>query len=351
MKTEEKRRQADLEAKLYGRWRGHEDIDKVLMNSRTDNHAMAKLSWLDKQVEIRMRQEDEEKKREERQLKLQESTRKHEEFITNCKKMRETEMEELRSIQECNLNEYKTRESESQDLKSQETTLRHKKEEIVNLIDEIRKNTTQRCSRSVRFHNTRRIKMLLRERSDAIRQDLKHDLTLLDKINNNHCYDDESIKYLRDKFQQQYDLELLRQTQIEAMYESEAKNYLSVQDSLWNEEALKREKQLNCLLEDRIKTLDIKINECMSKQRSLNDIKGKHLNAIENSNTRLNNLIASAGPEESVSLENVENCLQTVDYTVNRELSKKLSDLNVRPSDSINLKLEAPRFGRKKVVW
>ena len=92
-----------MEAKLYSRFRFGMDRDKILLESKTDNHAMAKLSWLDRQVEMQMLKEREKKENNVLELKLQEEQRKHEDYMTNRANIRDSEIKELRQLQQMNV--------------------------------------------------------------------------------------------------------------------------------------------------------------------------------------------------------------------------------------------------------
>lgn len=55
-RTEEEKRRLELESQLYKRWRPASSTreENILLSSRSNNEALAKMNWLDKQVtEIR----------------------------------------------------------------------------------------------------------------------------------------------------------------------------------------------------------------------------------------------------------------------------------------------------------
>lgn len=49
-RTEEEKRRLELESGLYKRWRHSAREDEILASSKSDNEALAKMNWLDKQV-------------------------------------------------------------------------------------------------------------------------------------------------------------------------------------------------------------------------------------------------------------------------------------------------------------
>ncbi|XP_065095195.1 trichoplein keratin filament-binding protein [Ochlerotatus camptorhynchus] len=376
--VEEAKRRMDLEARLYTKWRMGYDRDDVILNSKNPNQAMAKLNWLDRQVELQLQNEKDRKENQEREIRLHEEARRHEELLLEKNKLREQQIKELRNHQETHMKELKTREQEMNELKIYEMRLRTKKEEFVKELEQLRVYNDRRRDRVVAMHNLRRIKMLLRDRSEAVRNDLKHDLQLLQRIAIDNPESNESIDYLRKKFQLQYDLEIDQQTAIETMYESEAKHNLSKWEDKWNEEALIREQQLRCLLEDRIIDFETKLVDSIQRQRDLIDVRETHIKAIESSNQQLKELMSEKVRDSTVvgSSNQVRELLVQQDAvrmndsrpsTQNSHRSSTFSsifpfdDLSVRdlklcerkvtPDPDETAALSAPKFGRKKVAW
>lgn len=50
-RTEEEKRRLEIESQLYKRWRPASREDSILLSSRSNNEALAKMNWLDKQVQ------------------------------------------------------------------------------------------------------------------------------------------------------------------------------------------------------------------------------------------------------------------------------------------------------------
>uniref|UniRef100_A0A182NQT0 Trichoplein keratin filament-binding protein n=1 Tax=Anopheles dirus TaxID=7168 RepID=A0A182NQT0_9DIPT len=391
--AEEAKKRIDLEANLYSKWRLGFDREGVIMDSKTSHQAMAKLNWIDRQVELQLQDEKERREHQERQLKLCEEVRRREELLLEKTRMREQEMKELRSLQEVHMAELKAREKEANDLKMYEVRLKTKKDEMATELEQLRMYNDLRRDRVVAMHNLRRIKMLLRERSVAVRNDLLHDIQLLQRISiDNPTASDsaEGIEYLRRKFQLQYDLEVEQQTTIENMYESEAKHNLTKCEDKWNSEAIIREQQLRCLLEDRLMDFEGKLVECTQRQRELIEVREQHIKAIEGANQRLKELMSDKSRDEFVTSSNNsqlrdllvqrdgsdpvgkqilrrpstqsshrsstfssifpfdENC-QELKLTENRSRTGRQAG-GAQQSDAA-VGLSAPRFGKKKVAW
>lgn len=52
-RTEEEKKRLELESQLYKRWRPGSKEENILLSSRSNNEALAKMNWLDKQVKFR----------------------------------------------------------------------------------------------------------------------------------------------------------------------------------------------------------------------------------------------------------------------------------------------------------
>lgn len=153
----------------------------------------------------------------------------------------------------------------------------------------------------------------------------------------------------RQKFLGQHESESQNLKYIESMYESEAKEELRKQEDKWNEEAMLREQQLKVLMDDRIQTLNERINETTRKQNELKNICETHLKSIEDCNQRLKELMS-----ESLS-NGINETTKLLSGVNNVENSSKINGL-VRKTDNLTLnghqyELTAPKFGRKKIVW
>lgn len=284
-----------------------------------------------------MERDQEKRDTELRQLRLQEEARKHEECLLQRKSLRDEEVNDLKSFQNKHINEIKDRQKESDNLRSNELTLLQRKEDITNEFEKLNLNARQRKERITCPYNLRRIKMILRQRSDSIRQDLKDDIEMLNRITLG--YDNEQIAVLKEKFELHYDMEIQKQTQIESMYESEAKHLLMQQEELWNQEAEGREKLLKKLISEQLKNIDDEIEYNIKRQRELVEIKEQHLSAIENSSMRLKELLNDQSRDESRSSSR----LSTNDVTL------ACKDIIGEKIDALHI--SGPKFGRKKIAW
>ncbi len=272
-----------------------------------------------------------------RQLRLQEEARKHEECLMQRKSKRDEEINDLKSFQNKHISELKDRQKESDNLRSNELKLIQRKEDVASEFQKLNSNARQRKDRISCPYNVRRIKMILRQRSDSIRQDLKDDIDMLNRISLG--YENEQIAMLKEKFELHYDMEIQRQTQIESMYESEAKHSLMQQEDLWNQEAEGRERLLKKLISEQLKNIDDEIEYNIKRQRELVGIKEQHLAAIENCSMRLKELLDDQSRDESRSSSR----LSTNDVT--------LTNKDIICGRLDELRISAPKFGRKKIAW
>lgn len=331
-----------MESRLYSKWRLGLDQEKVLKESKNEHEAMAKLSWLDRQVEKQIIQEKEKRVNNELELKLEENKRKHEQYLKNCKDVRESEIKHLKGLQETHVFELKNRERESHDLKLHESILRKKLCEIKKEIETISSTGRVRRDRVVAMYNYRKLKMILQSRSEAIQRELKQDINLLDRIGFDKDFDNnEEISYLRQKFNSQLECEIQNQRSIETMYESEAKQTLVKQEEKWNDDSMVREQQLKCLLESRIETINDQINTSIKRQQEIIGIRETHLKSIEDTNERLKKSMTESFSDEFSCLTKEKNLDRDV-----REICKKTDDLMIRSNE-----LCLPKFGRKRIIW
>lgn len=344
----ENRRQ-ELESQLYKRWRigTSPDRNKIILESKNEHQAMAKLNWMDKKIEQHVQREQERKDSEIRQIKIQEGARKHEEYLTNCKIIRDSEIRELKSLQENNVAELKSREKECNFLRLEEDDLCKKKEELEETLKIIDKNFRNRKNRIVKLFNVTRVKTMLRQHSDEIRTDLQDDIKMLIKLSYNF-EDDFKINKLVMKFQSQLDSELQKQTLIEAMYDSEAKAVLTKQEELWKQQAEQRSSEMTDFIAEKTIEVDHQLRNCLVKQKELISIKEAHLHSIENLNQRLKNLLCDETTESVLDgrkeVEGGESKL-----IIKNNIQKVASEIEkcfIQNDDLI-----PPKFGRRKVAW
>lgn len=337
-----------MESTLYSRWRLGMDQEKILKESKNTHQAMAKLSWLDRQLENQLQNEKQRQENNVLELKLEEEKRKHESYVTSCTELRNSEITQVKMLQENHIQELKFRDREAHDSKLKESTLRKKLGEIQKEISNISAINNKRRDRVQALNNYRRIKMMMRERSDAVKRDLQQDLNLLDRISFDSDFDNnEEINYLRQKFQGQFEVETQYMRQIESMYESEAKDTLKKQEETWNDDAMVRERQLKVLLDDRVQTINERINECVRRQNDLQGLRESHLNAIEDCNKRLKELMNNSLTDGINDARSMPFRAPLIENSVSGMI-RNTENLSINGSQ---FELTLPKFGRKKIAW
>lgn len=337
-RTVDERRRLELESRLYKKWRNGFCEDSILLDSKSDHEALAKMNWLDKQVATQLELEQERRENEDRQLRLHEASVKQQQYLQQRRVERDDEIKELNVFQDKHVAELRQRDMEVQKLRTEESCLKIRQQEITEEYANLEVNVQRRKERIGGAFNERRIKMMLRQRSEAIRQDLRDDIELLARISVG-CTNAQ-ISQLREKFEMQYDQEIQKQSQIEAMYESEAKESLIKQEQLWDREAMARERLLKQIIGEQLQAVDEQLAHNVQRQKSTVDIAESHLTAIENSNLRLKGLRANhTTDDEIMEMRSTE--------TTPRSVVEKIDQLQISTSPD----LFAPRYGKKKVAW
>lgn len=341
---ENEKMRTDLEAKLYNRMRYENSPERqsIIWTAKSKNQAIAKLNWLDRQVEIQLEMEKKRKESEDRQLRIQEEMRKHEEIVKECRQLRESQFKEIRSIQESNVEELKLRELETNKLRAKETYLRSRLEEMTKELESLEINSISRHTGAQQICNIRRIQMLFRKRSEEIQRNITEDIKILKNITNDLDQNDK-ICCIVMKFEQQLQRENQRRQQIETMYESEAKQQFAKQEQIWSEELRSRELILKSMIQERLKDYDEKIKLCLNDQKNLLAIKESYLMSLNSSNERVKEMM-----REEENFRVFADKKFTTDRPVNHLTPNNLPN-QVHEIDQS--KLEPPKFGRKKVAW
>ncbi|XP_031626778.1 trichoplein keratin filament-binding protein [Contarinia nasturtii] len=365
-RTEEERKRLEFESQLYKRWRPGSREENILLSSRSNNEALAKMNWLDKQIAQQHEREKIEQQREVERVRLLEELRKDDERLSARKAERDEEVAQIKQFQEQQLTELKSREIESEKLRKDAIELRECEKQLKVELANLNLHAIQRHERIQVSHNFRRIKFQLKSQSESILKDLHYDIGVLERLSTYYHTDDQQIARLRDKFEMECDLEIQNQRHIEAMYESEAKVFAIRQQEIWLKESHEREKLLRKLIDDQIHQINTETDYVIVRQRELSDLRDSLRRSIDSSNDRMKNLLGlnSIDEEQRIkSAENVRKSITPVLSTPNtaREDSQSeicLPDLFSKTmsinNDSIDSPISSsgrPRFGRKKVAW
>uniref|UniRef100_A0A1I8NWM0 Trichoplein keratin filament-binding protein n=1 Tax=Stomoxys calcitrans TaxID=35570 RepID=A0A1I8NWM0_STOCA len=286
------RRKLELEAKLYGKWRHGVDDANLIFESKNDHEVIAKLSWLDKQVENQLEKEKDEIEAKERDLRLQAEQNRAEELHKQRQQIREKEIREIRALQEMHMEQLQERQKESETLKESEHKLRENIEELekeIELLDESYAVMQQKADFGGAYNLTK-IKVFMRKRSEVFRNQIKLCISILERMLPEACKP-ETLLNFKEKLSKQLDSEMYTLTQIDAMYESEAKYNLLRCEDLWQTQTSERYKELKDLLNLERNSKGKVLNDVLQRESELLDIRSTHLNAIENTGEKLKQLI------------------------------------------------------------
>lgn len=272
-------------------------------------------------------------------LERDREARKHLEFLQQRQNQREEELNKLKHFQNDHITELKTQSEESDRITSEIARLTLNKTKLTREFSDLNETITKRSERIQYPFNSRRIKIILKQRSEAIRKDLRDDIDLLERIDAFSIDGRDRLQSLRSSLAQQSHTEAQIQFQIDAMYESEAKNFLVKQEQIWTDEANARHSKLSGFMREQLQAMDLRIEQLRSNQRSLVEVKESHLLAIDNSNQRLKDLMIDQRSDEN-----------KVQHVVGRRSEEKICETATASSSASNLS-DAPKFGRKKIAW
>lgn len=254
------------------------------------------------------------------------------------------------------MEELKSREKEGDDTRVDNIRLQDTRQDIEQELVKFEDHIRKRDEPLQASNNWRRIKMMLRQCSDTVRNNLKFDIDLLQRIGNDEKLDQQSIDLLREKFEMQYDLEIQKQRMIEEMYESEAKTALLKQQEIWKKESQTREKMLKGLLHERLHQVNNAIGHNEKRQKELDDIREMHRQAIDSTVSRIKELAKEQKSDDAQVEKNAESFgdnINAVDTNGNPTIAS--CNGNETTAKAVDLLLaEAsgrPKFGRKKVAW
>ncbi|XP_055323678.1 trichoplein keratin filament-binding protein [Sitodiplosis mosellana] len=363
-RTEEERKRLEFESQLYKRWRPGSREENILLSSRSNNEALAKMNWLDKQIAQQVEREKTEQQREIERLRLLEELRKDDERLSARKVLRDEEVVQLKQFQEQHLAELKLREAETEKMRKDEFELRECEKQLKAELANLNLHVNQRHERIKVSHNLRRIKLQLKNLSESVLKDLYYDIGVLERLSSYYHTDDQQIARVRDKFEIECDLEVQKQRHIEAMYESEAKVYVMRQQEIWLKESQERERILREMVDDQLHQINNEIDYIITRQRELGDLRDSIRRSIDSANDRIKNLLGANSTDDEQRIKSAENIRQSITPVLSNPNTARedthseicLPDLfskTMSISDSIDSPVSSgrPRFGRKRVAW
>lgn len=373
--TDQERRRREIETKLYSRWRFGMTRDDMILESKNHHQAMAKLNWLDQQVEEQLDRDRSEKEFEALEMKRQSEQLREEEIALEARKSQEREVAELKKMLEYHVVELKSREADSKTLKDQNATLKDVKLSLEIKQQEILNIFSGRRAQSIPMHNLRRLKVIVLEHCQRINEEVAQDASQLMAIRSllrgqlMSPREEKHFQLITCKFDQEL-IELQRDVDnFTTMYDSEVKGMVLIQQQVWRENAETRFRLLKNIVQELTEKCDLLIN-CNSEEiLSMVKIRESHLNAIDEVNGKLQGLNGGGGGGTRRPRDTLSSSSSIISGPVSptrvikrhpqqhafMSLGEQLEGLrlNVPQSGHSDNKMEggSPRFGKKKVAW
>lgn len=360
----DEKRKSELESQLYSRWRFDSTRDKIIHDSRSAHEALAKLSWLDRQVEQNMEREKREKEVAERERRMQEETERQERLLQENRQVLDSQMRELRTMQESHMDVMRRRESESHVLKQEEEQLRQQGQKIQNLFEKWRDRVENRTKASPRpMHNLRRIKMIIETRISSVREGIQHDLDFIENLMA-IVPEEDSLKPLLVKFRKHLEETANESERVRNLYDSEAKSFLLNRELVWSTMAETRERLIRHTVTELRNRLSLEMEKTKSRQQELSDIKATHLRALEHTNDLLKELTREQSTKNPprIDLQSETSSVSATEDIPESQRKKhadecdsivnQLSSQRITPSPRDDPQTGGvPRYGRKKIAW
>lgn len=312
-----------------------------------------------------MEREKLETERESARIRLMEEFRKDDERMSARKAERDEEIADLKKFQEKQMFELKSREVETEELHREENELRECEEKLQIELTKLASHAAGRNERIPVSKNIRRIKMQLRNLSEAVLRDIQFNISALERLSSFHHIDKQLIIRLREKIDVQYDLELQKQHQIESMYESEAKTFIINQQEIWLNESLERERLIRDLIDHQIYQINNELDFICARKQELNELRESLRRSIDSANDRIKSLLGANSTDENIRIKSAEKLRQTVTPFTNDDVldTNRTTDMeiclpdlfaktaSIADNDESPMSTIRPRFGRKKVAW
>lgn len=362
--SDQERRRKEIEAKLYSRWRLGMTRDDLILESKNHHQAMAKLNWLDQQVEEQLERDRSAKEFEVLQMKRQSEQLREEEIALETRQSRERAMTDLKKMLDYHILELSTRESDSKGLKDTNAILYDVKSNLQIKHQEVLDIYEGRRNASISMHNLRRLKVLVLNHCQRIIEEIAEDAVQLNAIRGSlggqliSATEEKHFQLLGCKFDQEI-LDIKADIDnFTAMYDSEVKSMLIKQQNIWRENAETRFRLLNNLIKELKEKCDILITCNCEEIGSLIKIKESHLKAIDDLNEKLQPLARSSRvsyvEDNLVKDHVVATSRPSIVKPVQSEfvsIGQQMEHLTAPKVSSDRTEDGSPRFGRKKFAW
>ncbi|KAI4454482.1 trichoplein keratin filament-binding protein family member [Holotrichia oblita] len=263
---EDDKRRREAELQLYHQWRNNNPI--LCHEERRRNTKDVKLSWLDQQIEKRMKKEKEEEECKkilrERDKNIEEQKRK-DQIISEEIEKKNKELQEylLKQMEEINL-----RQKVSEDLQDEEKAEIEKQMKIAEFQEKLRSEEIRRQNKECALYNLKQHKIKLKRMAREIEENIENETDLIrdlvksqaaERIKDEHKKGE--VKRALDEFleysKEQKFLEKRRQEYLDFVFDSEAKITYEKQKETWDRE----EKARQALIKDVLDTINQQIQE------------------------------------------------------------------------------------------
>lgn len=293
---EEERRQKEAELALYHQWRNNSS--SVREYERNLRSKELKLSWLDQQIEKRMkkeRQQEECKKmlaeRDKRLAKLKEE---EEDF----KKQQKEKQERLRKDLEHQMEILSLKAAETERLKAIEQERLKEKLKLDELIAAKHREEERIKACELALYNVRHHRMKLKQRSQTVEEELKQQEAIIKQLRDSQIADaiedarkkkewKEAVDQFLDVLGQQRALEKKRQEQMDFVFDSEANAILKKQTEIWDKEKAARKQLLDDVVDAVRKQIQLKVEQNRKEQMEVILEREKNLELLEKYNEEL----------------------------------------------------------------
>ncbi|EFA04930.2 trichoplein keratin filament-binding protein [Tribolium castaneum] len=269
---EEERRRHQAELKLYHQWRSSNPF--LNHYERMQASRDLKLSWLDQQIENRMKKEKEEEECRKLLKEREKIMKEEQEKFDQEQKRLQLKKEELKASLEQQIDEMRLKTQISEDLKRKEDEERRKKAELDEIALKRIEEEKKRLERECALDNIKQHKLKLKKKAEDVVKTLDEERYLIMKLKELEIaerLEDEmkkiEVKAALDQFlalnEEQKKLEKIRQKNLDFLFDSEAKTMYEQQEKFWKEEEASRAK----LLKDVIDTIQGQIQSNIEKNR------------------------------------------------------------------------------------
>lgn len=288
--AEDEKRRQEAELKLYQQWRNE---NPILRNyERNQNQADLKLVWLDQQIEKRMEKEKTEEEIKQMIEQRSKQVKEEEEFEKQICELQNQKEKEMIDTIEIQLKEIKLKEEETNKLKLEEAVALKKKLEIEDLILQRKEEIKKKQQEEIVIFNLNQSKLKLRKKALQIEEELKSDKQLIDELVKTQSLEEiqneekknelkKTISSFQKNVRDQQEIENQRQKYISFIFDSEARSMWEKQEKLWKIEETNREKLLQDVLLGIKDQIEEKIHKNKEIQVNIAEAKSDMLHQIE----------------------------------------------------------------------